>query len=424
MGERHELTADDIRREIRSFLTAQWDPELSLREWRERLVDAGWACPTWPVEWHGRGLSAAGAAVVTSELATASAPGTPAGVGIGLAAPTILEHGSDDLKRRLLRPIATGADRWCQLFSEPGYGSDLAGLVTRADRDGDEWVVNGQKLWNTSAHHAEYGLLVARSDWDAPKHRGLTFFAIDMRQPGVEVRPVRQMNGHASFNEVFLTDARVPAADIIGVPGEGWRVALTTLAHERRLDRRPARTALDPAAGRAMREAQVETDELMAPYVWYPQRAGRAELAAGLAAALGRNRDPVVRQALARLESIVRTAEWTSRRAQAARGLGRPPGAEGSLGKLHGSVIAKTSADVHALVAGARAMLDGPTSLLDGVIAEVLVSVPAVSIAGGTDEIQRNIIGERILGLPKEPQVDRDIPYREVRRNASTPPIS
>ena len=158
----------------------------------------------------------------------------------------------------------------------------------------------------------------------------------------------------------------------------------------------------------------------MAPYVWYPQRAGRAELAAGLAATLGRDRDPVVRQALARLESIVRTAEWTSRRAQAARVLGRPPGAEGSLGKLHGSLIAKTSADVHALVAGAHAMLDGPTSLLDGVIAEVLVSVPAVSIAGGTDEIQRNIIGERILGLPKEPQVDRDLPYRE---SAATPDL-
>ncbi len=185
--------------------------------------------------------------LVASELAIVGAPGTPAGVGIGLAAPTILEHGSDDLKRRLLRPIATGAHRWCQLFSEPGYGSDLAGLVTRADRDGDEWVVNGQKLWTTSAHHAEYGLLVARTDWDAPKHRGLTCFAIDMRQPGVEVRPVRQMNGHASFNEVFLTDARVPATDIIGDPGEGWRVALTTLAHERRLDRRPAPTALDPA---------------------------------------------------------------------------------------------------------------------------------------------------------------------------------
>ena len=148
--------------------------------------------------------------LVASELASAGVPGPPAGVGLGLAAPTILEHGSDDLKRRLLRPIATGEHRWCQLFSEPGYGSDLAGLVTRADRDGDEWVVNGQKLWTTSAHHAHYGLLVARTDWDAPKHRGLTCFAIDMRQPGIEARPVRQMNGHASFNEVFFTDARVP----------------------------------------------------------------------------------------------------------------------------------------------------------------------------------------------------------------------
>ena len=419
MTESRRLTAEEIGSEVRSFLDSHWDPGLSLAAWRELLVDGGWACPTWPVDWYGRGLSAAEASIVSRALAAVGAPGPPAGVGTGLAAPTILEHGSDQLKRRLLRPIATGRHRWCQLFSEPGYGSDLAGVVTRADRDGDEWVVSGQKLWNTSAHHAEYGLLVARTDWDAPKHRGLTCFAIDMRQPGVEVRPVRQMNGHASFNEVFLSDARVPATDVVGAPGEGWRVALTTLAHERRLDRRPARIPPEPDAGRAMVEAQIESDELMAPYAWYPQRAGRAELAAGLAATLGRDRDPIVRQSLARLESVVRTAEWTSRRAQAAHVLGRQPGAEGSLGKLHGSLIAKMSADVHALLAGAQAMLDGPASLLDGVIAEVLVSVPAVSIAGGTDEIQRNIIGERILGLPKEPQVDRDLPYREVRRNPS-----
>jgi hypothetical protein len=170
-----------------------------------------------------------------------------------------------------------------------------------------------------------------------------------------------------------------------------------------------------------VREAHAEAAELMAPYVWYPQRAGRAELAATLGIELDRTGDPVVRQALARLEAIVRTAEWTSRRAQAARALDRPPGAEGSLGKLHGSLIAKAAADVHALVAGAHAVLDGPAGLAGGVIAEVLVSVPAVSIAGGTDEIQRNIIGERILGLPKEPQVDRDVPYRDVRRNPVAP---
>jgi alkylation response protein AidB-like acyl-CoA dehydrogenase len=408
----------DVRGQIRSFLDQEWDPELPLGEWRERLVVAGWACPGWPVEWYGRGLSATDASLAVAELATAGVPGPPAGVGLGLAAPTILEHGSDDVKRRFLRPIATGEHPWCQLFSEPGYGSDLAGLVTRADLDGDEWVVNGQKLWTTSAHHAHYGLLVARTDWDAPKHRGLTCFAIDMRQPGIEARPVRQMNGHASFNEVFFTDARVADTDLIGDHGEGWRVALATLAHERRLDRRPPRMTLHPGAGRTVREALAEADELLAPYDWYPQRAGRAELAAPLAASLARNHDPVVRQALARLESIVRTAEWTNRRAQAARVLGRPPGAEGSLGKLHGSLIAKTSAEVHALIAGAHALLDGPESLLEGVIAKVLVSVPAASIAGGTDEIQRNIIGERILGLPKEPQVDRDVPYRDVRRNA------
>ena len=177
------------------------------------LADSGWACPSWPQEWYGRGPAGAGpTAIVHEEIADGGAVGPPVGGGMALAAPTILAHGSDALKRRLLRRILTGEDTWCQLFSEPGSGSDLAGLTTRAELDGDEWVVNGQKVWNTSAHHADSGMLLARTDWDVPKHRGITYFVLPMQQPGVEVRPLRQMNGHASFNEVFLTDARVPAA--------------------------------------------------------------------------------------------------------------------------------------------------------------------------------------------------------------------
>src|SRR5947208_11615065 len=241
------------RDEVRSWVRDHWDPELSLREWRELLVDSGWACPSWPTEWLGRGLPSEADAIVEDELAAAGAVGTPMGVGMGLAAPTVLAHGSDDLKARLLRPLVTGEHTWCQLFSEPGSGSDLAGLTTRADRDGDEFIVSGQKVWNTSAHHADYGLLVARTDWDAPKHKGITYFVLPMRQPGVEVRPLRQMNGHASFNEVFLDGARIPADHVVGEVGGGWAVALTTLSHERRVA--PTGSGGPGGPGRVWREA-------------------------------------------------------------------------------------------------------------------------------------------------------------------------
>jgi len=412
----------DPAADVRAWLDANWDPDLSLVEWRNRLADSGWGCPTWPREWLGRGLPASMESAVTAAFDAAGAVGMPQGSGIGLAAPTILEHGSDDLKSRLLRPIVTGEHTWCQLFSEPGSGSDLAGLTTRAERDGDEFVINGQKVWNTSAHHARYGMLLARTDWDVAKHRGITYFAIDMHQPGIEVRGLRQMNGHASFNEVFFDDARVPAADAIGNVGNGWAVALATLAHERRFNAGPrVRTAADAGgarrAGRALTEAAAETAEHYEPYKWYPQRAGRVDLVIERAQTTGRAADPRVRQDIVRLMTLHRTAQWTTQRAKAERALGRPPGPEGSLAKLASSHIARAAADVHGAIAGAHGMLSGSDDGTGGVVAEVLVSVPAVSIAGGTDEIQRNIIGERVLALPKEPQVDRDLPFREVRRN-------
>jgi alkylation response protein AidB-like acyl-CoA dehydrogenase len=350
---------------------------------------------------------------VTGELAAAGVPGPPDGIGTTLAAPVILEHGTDDLKRRLIRPTVTGEVTWCQLFSEPGAGSDLAGLATRAERDGDEWVVTGQKVWTTGAMTADFGLLLARTNRDVPKHRGITAFVLPMRQPGVEVRPLRQMNGHASFNEVFMDGARIPAGNVIGQPGGGWGVALAILAHERRLAPRagegPARMT-----GRAWREALAERTAIAEPHKWYPQRAGRPDLVIERAKAEGRAGDPVVRQEIARLMTMVWSARWTAARAAAARAAGRPPGPEGSIGKLASSAIAQQSARVHALISGAGGMLTGPQSALGGTVAEILVSVPAISIAGGTDEIQRTIIGERILGLPKEPDVSRQIPFRVV----------
>jgi len=413
------VDAEQVRREVRAWLESNWNPELSLVEWREKLADSGWGCPTWPLDWYGRGLPVALGDVVAEEFERAGAVGTPGGGGMGLAAPTILEHGSDDLKRRLLRRIVTGEDTWCQLFSEPGSGSDLAGLTTRAELDPvtDEYVVNGQKLWSTSAHHARYGMLLARTNWDVPKHRGITYFALEMHQPGVVVKPLRQMNGYASFNEVFMNDARVPAANAIGEVGNGWTVALATLAHERRSfdalrANRPPR-----GRGRALDEQRRETAEIMEPYKWYPQRAGRADLIVERAKATGRNRDPVVRQEIVKLLSLARASEWTARRAKAARVLGRPPGPEGSLGKLYSSEVARACARVHTLISGTDSLLAGADGPLDGTIAEILLSVPAVSIAGGTDEIQRNIVSERVLGLPKEPQTDAERAFRDVPRN-------
>ena len=412
-------TADEAKAEVRSWLEANWDPELSLVEWRGRLADSGWGCPTWPEEWYGRGLPPAMAEAVAAEFDRVGAVGTPAGSGIGLAAPTILEHGSDDLKARLLRPIVTGEHTWCQLFSEPGSGSDLAGLTTKAERDGDEWVISGQKVWNTSAHHAQFGMLLARTDWDVPKHRGITYFAVEMQQPGVEVRPLRQMNGHASFNEVWFDGARVSARNVVGDVGNGWAVALATLAHERRFNPAPRPAARGASrSGRAHREAAAETAEHYEPYKWYPQRAGRVDLVPERAKATGASTDPRIRGDVARLTELVRVSQWTAQRARVARALGRPPGPEGSLGKLGSSDIARAAARLHGRIAGAHGMLRGGDDGTGGIVAEVLVSVPAVSIAGGTDEIQRNILGERILGLPKEPQVDRDLPFRDVPRNA------
>lgn len=409
-------TQESVRSEVRAWVEANWDPEMSLQDWRQRLAESGWAAPSWPTEWHGRGLPAWAEDVVTAEILGIGAVGTPVGAGMALAAPTILAHGPHRARERFLRSTLTGEETWCQLFSEPGAGSDLAGLTTRADRDGDEWVVNGQKVWNTSAHHADLGMLIARSDWGAPKHQGLTYFVLPMRQPGVEVRPLRQMNDHSSFNEVFLTDARVPGDFVVGDVGDGWRVALTTLAFERRFGAM-MRPTYARSPGRALDEARREADDHFATYRWYPQRAGRVDLVVERAQETGTNTDPLIRQEIARLLSSFRASRWTAERARVARALGRTPGPEGSIGKLATSNVARQAAKVHAMIAGASGMLSGHDGPLDGTIAEILVSVPAQSIAGGTDEIQRNILGEKALGLPREPSVDRDRPFRDLPRN-------
>ena len=405
---------DHIRAELADWVQQHWDAEMALRDWRELLLQAGWAVPSWPRRWHGRGLPAWADELVARELLRLGAVGVPVGSGTWLAAPTIFAHGPDELRERLLAPILTGEQTWCQLFSEPGAGSDLAGLSTSAVLDGDSWVINGQKVWNTSAHHADMGMLLARTDASVPKHQGITYFALPMHQPGVEVRQLRQMNFHASFNEVFLTDARVPRGNVIGEVGAGWAAALTTLAYERRFSalRRPD---YSPAPGRALDEARAEADDHFATYSWYPQRAGRPDLIVEHAKAAGVAGDPLIRQAVARLITMHRASAWTAERARVARAAGARPGAEGSIGKLAASNIARESAKVHSMIAAAGALLTGPDSPFGGIIAEVLMSVPGQSIAGGTDEIQKNILAEKMLGLPAEIRVDRDVPFSQLK---------
>ena len=409
----------DLINEARQWLQDNWDPQRSLVEWRSMLAETGWATAHWPKEYYGLGLAPGQAAQIDALFGELGIVGA-AQTGVrSLAAATILEHGDHEQKRKYLKPIITGEHSWCQLFSEPGSGSDLAGSTTRADLDGDHWVINGQKVWNTSAHHADWGLLVARTDWDVPKHQGLSYFIIDMHQPGVEVRQLKQMNGYASFNEVFMTDATVPRENMLGAPGEGWQVAVTTLAHERRgFDRTRGGGAIAKAQGPIFDEYRREVEIDNEPYKWYPQRAGRVDLVLERAQETGAINDPVIRQDIAKLLIMAQTAQWTAARARAAQQAGKPQGPEGSLGKLAASNIARAAARVHTDISGMDAMLSGADGPHDGIVAEILVSVPAVSIAGGTDEIQKNIISERVLGMPKEPRFDTG-PFKDVPRNQS-----
>lgn len=322
------MTPESVRTEVRQWLAHHWDPDLALVEWRTRLLDSGWAVPSWPTQQCGRGLPPWADRIVAEEIETAGAVGLPLGSGVGLAIPTLVAHADAELLARLVRPTLIGEMKWCQLFSEPGAGSDLASLTTTAVRDGDEWVVDGQKVWTTGAQRADVAMLLARTEPAGSKHAGITYFVLPMRQPGVEVRPILQMNGHASFNAVFLTAARIPATDIVGAQGDGWRIGRTTLSRERSFATlRRARIAA--GSERALVEARAEAEAHFATYAWYPQRAGRAELVAERAKALGVADVPVVREVIGGLHAFVRANEWTAARASAARELGQPPGRRG-----------------------------------------------------------------------------------------------
>ena len=389
-----------VRDLVRGFLAEHWDPALDARRWLELVVDSGWAAPSWPVAWFGRGLEPPVTSLVIDEFRRAGARGTGQDR-TNLWANTVLAFGSDELKSRFLRPLLLDDVAMCLLYSEPGAGSDLAAVQTRAERDGDEWVVTGQKVWTSSGRQAEYALLIARTNWDVPKHRGISFFWFPMRQPGVEVRPLRQATGDARFNEVFLTEARVPHANMLGAENNGWMVLQSALAYERAVmgeNRRRAASDGEP-------EVRSADDERSAP-------APDLSLV-DLAHAMGRGHDSALRERLAGLHERVQVNEWNNLRAKAEMETGTTSSVV-SLGKLAMSRILHTAGSLQTELLGAEGMIGGADSPRSADATYALLNAFFTSIGGGTDQIQRNIIGERILGLPKEPELDKHVPFRDV----------
>ena len=406
---------DAVYAEARAWFDEHWDPDLPLRGWWQRLAESGWGFPTWPEGTYGQGLSADAARAVADARRDARIAPPPAGIAQNLAGPTIVAHGTREQQARFLPGIVTG-EIWCQLFSEPGAGSDLAGIQTRAERDGDEWVVNGQKVWTSGAHIARYGILVARTDPTVPKHAGLSYFVIAMDQPGVEVRPIREMTGRSIFNEVFLTDARVPAENQIGGLGEGWSVALTTLANERTM--LGAGSFGSSGASAAIRQVNLDApagdlvrDERPAER---SSRSGAAELMFAVLERYGGADDPIARQEVAVIYSLIEIARYTDLRAKAAIERGGRPGPEVSVGKLAASHLLCTMRDTLFRLCGPAATLWAGDAPFGGRVHEVGLSSYLISIGGGTDQIQRNIIGERVLGLPREPRADKDVPFSDL----------
>ena len=375
------------------------------------------------MEWFGKGYDADTAQLVRREIAAAGAVGPPHGIGQTMGAPVVLQFGTDDQKERFLRPIATGEETWCQFFSEPDAGSDLASLKTRAERDGDEWVVNGQKVWNSGTLTADRGVMPARTDPNVPKHKGLSFFVIPVVQPGIEIRPIRQLNGEAHFNETFFTDARVDDADLIGGLNNGWAVTLATLANERQAYAAGVdyRASIPPGERGGMLDLPVaEATERMREeyraYTAFPL--GDVDALVELAREHGRLGDSAVRQALMRLHAMAETARFTALRAKAAAEAGKAPGAESSILHVAGVNIARATRDLGLAILGPGGMLVGDDAPRRGGVAMMALTSLVHGIQGGTEQIQRNIMGERVLGLPKEPQVDRDVAFKDVLTSA------
>lgn len=356
------------------------------KAWQRKIFEAGFAGITVPVEYGGRGGTPAQQRVFQEEAGRFEVDTSVFAVGLAMVVPTLLVHGSEEQKRLHIPALLRGDQIWCQLFSEPGAGSDLAGLTTRAVRDGDVWVVDGQKVWTSSAHVSDWGILLARTDWDVPKHRGITYFLVDMASPGVEVRPLRQITGVAHFNESFLTDVHIPDENVVGGLNAGWGVTLTTLMAERIL--------ISDGVGLGFGDF-VE-----------------------LARHYGRTEDPEIRQRLARAYTRFSILRWLGERARAAMRAGKPMGPEGSVAKLAVSQHVADNGNLALAIEGAAGMLYEDDAFEYGFWQQQFLGQWGVRIGGGTEQIQRNILGERVLGLPPEARPDKSEPFREILKNA------
>ena len=425
----------DVIDELRAWLGENWDPDITVAEWWERLGLAGWAAPSLPENAYGKGLARNDAVRVSEAIGEHGALGPPGGLGLLLAAPTIAAHGTQEQIDLYVRDIVTGQKAWCQLFSEPVAGSDLAGLQTRAEQDGDEWIVNGQKVWTSGGHYADLGMLIARTNSDAPKHQGISYFAIDMHQPGMDIRPLKEMTGRALFNEVFMTDARTTTDALIGDQNNGWAVTNTTLAFER--------AGLGSGGGSAATSAALpgtvagHLDQAAGGFVKNRRSggAGGGFRGAGgmlieLAKSNGTIDDPTVRQDLMRLHTIQEIGRMQTLRLKALKAKGEDLPGFGNIGKLSMSDMMRLQRDLGLRIIGAGGMLhaydaDGKAQLdvatkepVHGFVTELALFAQAPPIYGGTDQVQRNIIGERVLGLPKDPGFDRTTPFSELPKNA------
>jgi alkylation response protein AidB-like acyl-CoA dehydrogenase len=410
-------SVEDVRAEVKQWLEDNWNPDLTVAEWWDILARSGYAAPHFPEDCWGKGYPRDLVLAVSETIAEHGAVGPPAGLGYLLAAPTIVAHGNERQHQEDLFRILNGQDAWCQLFSEPGAGSDLASLTTKAVKDGEEWRVTGQKVWTSTAQISNVGMLIARTDPDLPKHKGITYFKFDMTQPGVEIRPLREMTGRAMFNEVFLDNAIVHDDDMIGGLNNGWAAANTTLMSERA----GLGTGGTGAAGNAFPGPMAgQLNDRVGDHVGQVRTGGTG--GGGIAAAnklmtlakeLGRNTERPIRQKLAKLYTLQQIGRYSAMRAKSPS---QRTGAEPNIAKLMMSDLLRLQRDVGNEIVGASGMIMGPDTPGGGSVQELTLFSPGPSIYGGTDQVQRNIIGERVLGLPGDIRVDKEVPFRDLAK--------
>jgi len=359
------------------------------KAWQAKKTEEGWACLRWPKEYGGQGASAMESVIFNQEEGRYDLPPSIYGIGHGMLGPTIMAHGTDEQKKRFLPDMVKGNEVWCQLFSEPDAGSDLAGLKMSAVKDGDDWVINGQKIWTTGAQFCKWGMLVARTDTNVAKHAGLTYFIVDMEAPGIEIRPIKQMNGGSGFNEVFFGDVRTPDNNRLGGVGDGWRVAITTLMNER------------SSIGSSLGGGGTINDLI--------KLAQKVELDGRPAI-----EDGGVRRAIADFAVKRSGLKYTGQRGLSALSQGQTPGPEASIGKLIAAVMGQEMGAFGMELQGSAGVLSGKDSLLDPVWQNTYLAMPGLRLAGGTDEILRNIIAERVLGMPGEPRMDKGKAFKDI----------